>query len=111
MRNKIWHIKNILETYYNKFQKHHQVLLNLLEDADYITEDNEEKFISILKEYEDDVEMFDRVFELFDRHERQIKMLIQDDVGVLKKKRQDILTKIQSQMKTTKIDDYDDLPF
>jgi len=51
MRNKIWHIKNILETYYNKFQKHHQVLLNLLEDADYITEDNEEKFISILKEY------------------------------------------------------------
>lgn len=111
MRNKIWHIKNILETYYNKFQKHHQVLLNLLEDADYITEDNEEKFISILKEYENDVEMFNRVFELFDRHERQIKMLIQDDVGVLKKKRQDILTKIQSQMKTTKIDDYDDLPF
>jgi len=111
MRNKIWHIKNILETYYNKFQKHHQVLLNLLENADYITDDNQGKFISILEEYEDDVEMFDKVFELFDRHERQIKMLIQDDVGVLKKKRQDILTRVQSQMKTTPNYDDDDLPF
>jgi len=76
-----------------------------------IRSESEGARMAVKEEYEDDVEMFDRVFELFDRHERQIKMLIQDDVGVLKKKRQDILTKIQSQMKTTKIDDYDDLPF
>jgi len=111
MRNQIWKIKNILENYYNKFHKHHQIILNLLEDADYITEDNQEKFISILEEYENDAEMFNKVFELFDRHERQIKILIQDDVGVLKKKRQDILTKISSQMEKQNNDEDFDFPF
>lgn len=110
MRNMIWQVKNSLEENYSKFKNHHQLLLNLLEDADYITEDNQEKFISILKEYNKDMDLFDEVFDLFDRHERQIKMLIQDDVGVLKKKRQDLLTKISSQMQSQ--DRYDDdLPF
>ncbi len=53
--------------------------------------------------------MLDNVFDLFERHEKQIKMLIRDDVGILKKKRQDLLTKIESKMKGN--DDRDMLPF
>jgi len=111
MRNKIWEIKRTLESHYSKFKNHHQLLLNLLEDTDYITNDNQEKFISILNEYEKDMDVFNDVFGLFDRHERQIKMLIQDDVGVLKKKRQDILTKISSQMEKQNNDEDFDFPF
>jgi len=108
-RNKIWKIKNDLETYYTKFLNHHQLILNLLEDVEYITDDNSENFHNILKEYKKDMLMFDKVFNLFERHERQIKMLIQDDVGILKKKRQDILTQINSKMKGYRYDD--GLPF
>jgi len=110
MRNEIWEIKNKLEKYYTKFHNHHQLLLNLLEDANYITDSNSDEFYTILDEYEKDMTIFDEVFDLFDRHERQIKILIQDDVGVLKKKRQDLLTRISSKMKHDD-DDLDDLPF
>lgn len=114
MINMIWQVKNSLEQNYSKFKKHHQILLNLLEDADYVTDSNQENFISILEDYEKDMDLFDEVFNLFDRHERQIKILIQDDVGVLKKKRQELLTRISSQMesrKESRNNDYDDLPF
>ncbi len=108
-RNRIWSVKESLEGCYTKFHNHHQVLLNLLEDANYITDDNSHDFHSLLEEYEKDVNMLDNVFDLFERHEKQIKMLIRDDVGILKKKRQDLLTKIESKMKGN--DDRDMLPF
>ena len=111
MINKIWETKDLVEDYYELFHNSHQNLLNLLEDSKYIiTEKNQTKIKSILNKYNKDLKKLDDIFMLFKNHDNNIKKIMRDDVGMLKKKREETLTLIASQMERKKPWD-DDLPF
>lgn len=105
-RNQIWKTKSKLEDLYNLFRKRHNEILELLDDADCISDEDSNKFYSLLKEYESDIEQVEARFLILKSNNTRIKSLF-NDTRLLKKRR---LAKLESNMEYNR--DYDDdLPF
>lgn len=113
--NELANLKSGIEELYDYLQKSHNDILKVIETAECVDDDKFDQFHSNIKEYESKIELLKSDFLSLSSENKKIQSCV-SQVKLLKKKR---LTKIESNIRKTDIDDleftndsdYDDLPF
>ena len=105
--NEIIRFKQKIENLYFYFQKAHQEILDLLEDAECFDDEKIDELHSFMKEYEAKLEVLKSDFHLLNSENNKIKSCI-SQTKLLKKKR---VAKLKSNMRLGEDDDDRDLPF